>query len=187
MQDTESNQSAQTTAQFVPQKACSQQGTVLAFDFGERRIGVAMGEHLLKSAHPLLTIDTEITALRFAKIEALIKEWQPKLLVVGLPLDEDGGIHKMTALCKRFANRLNGRFALPVMLVDERYSSAEASLQLSAQQIKGRKQKPMLDAMAAQVILQSYFDHISDNISTQAITLNSLNLASLPVNDKITP
>ncbi len=144
------------------------EGTVLAFDFGERRIGVAMGEHLLKSAHPLTTIDTEITTLRFAKIEGLIKEWQPKLLVVGLPLDEDGGTHKMTPLCKRFANRLNGRFALPVVLVDERYSSTEASLQLNQQNIKGRKQKPMLDAMAAQVILQSYFDSLvlSDKITT---------------------
>ena len=155
-----------------------QQGTVLAFDFGERRIGVAMGEHLLKSAHPLTTIDTEITTLRFAKIEALIKEWQPKLLVVGMPLDEDGGVHKMTPLCKRFANRLNGRFALPVVFIDERYSSAEASSQLNLQNIKGRKQKPMLDAMAAQVILQSYFD---------SLNTNSLSLDSLPVSDKIMP
>ena len=96
------------------------------------------------------------------KIENLIKEWQPELLVVGLPLDEDGGTHKMTALCKRFANRLNGRFSLSVILVDERYSSAEASQQLNQQNIKGRKQKPMLDAMAAQVILQSYFDSLPE-------------------------
>ena len=161
---------------ITPAPTLAPEGTVLAFDFGERRIGVAMGEHFLKSAHPLTTIDTEITTLRFAKIEALIKEWQPKLLVVGLPLDEDGGTHKMTPLCKRFANRLNGRFALPVVLVDERYSSAEASQQLNQQNIKGRKQKPMLDAMAAQVILQSYFDNLS---------ANRMRLDTLPVADKI--
>lgn len=142
-------------------KTAVQEGTVLAFDFGEKRIGVAMGEFLLKSAHPLTTIDTKVTTLRFAKIETLIKEWQPKLLVVGLPLDEHGSIHKVTSLCKRFANRLNGRFALPVLLVDERYSSAEASSLLNQKNIKGLKQKPMLDAMAAKVILQSYFDSLS--------------------------
>ena len=137
-----------------------QSGTVLAFDFGERRIGVAVGEHLINSANPLTTIDSESNEVRFAAITQLINEWQPKLLVVGLPLSLDGSETDVTQLCKKFARRLNGRFNLPVMLVDERYSSAEASQLLNETGIKGRAQKAMLDQVAAQTILRSYFDSL---------------------------
>lgn len=138
-----------------------QAGTVLAFDFGERRIGIAVGEHLISSANPLTTIDNESNEVRFAAITELIREWQPKLLVVGLPLSLDGSDTDVTQLCKKFARRLNGRFNLPVMLVDERYSSAEASQLLNQTGIKGRAQKAMLDQVAAQTILRSYFDSVS--------------------------
>lgn len=137
------------------------QGTVLAFDFGERRIGVAVGEHLIKSANPLTAIDNESNEVRFTRITELIQEWQPKLLVVGLPLSLEGEETEMTQLCKKFARRLNGRFNLPVALIDERYSSAQASQLLNETGIKGRAQKPMLDQVAAQTILQSYFDGLS--------------------------
>jgi len=136
-------------------------GTVLAFDFGERRIGVAVGEHLIKSANPLITIDSESNEVRFTRITELIQEWQPILLVVGLPLSLDGAETEMTQLCKKFARRLNGRFNLPVALIDERYSSAHASQLLNQTGIKGRAQKTMLDQVAAQTILQSYFDGLS--------------------------
>jgi len=136
-------------------------GTVLAFDFGERRIGVAVGEHLIKSANPLITIDSESNEVRFMRLTALIQEWQPVLLVVGLPLSLDGAETEMTQLCKKFARRLNGRFNLPVALIDERYSSAHASQLLNQTGIKGRAQKTMLDQVAAQTILQSYFDGLS--------------------------
>ncbi len=136
-------------------------GTVLAFDFGERRIGVAVGEHLIKSANPLITIDSESNEVRFTQITQLIQEWQPVLLVVGLPLSLDGAETEMTQLCKKFARRLNGRFNLPVALIDERYSSAHASQLLNQTGIKGRAQKTMLDQVAAQTILQSYFDGLS--------------------------
>lgn len=136
-------------------------GTVLAFDFGERRIGIAVGEHLIKSANPLTTIDNESNEIRFNLITQLVNEWQPKLLVVGLPLSLDGTETEVTQLCKKFARRLNGRFNLPVILIDERYSSAEASQRLSESGIKGRAQKVMLDQVAAQTILQSYFDGLS--------------------------
>lgn len=136
-------------------------GTVLAFDFGERRIGVAVGEHLIKSANPLITIDSESNEVRFTRITELIQEWQPILLVVGLPLSLDGVETEMTQLCKKFARRLNGRFNLPVALIDERYSSAHASQLLNQTGIKGRAQKTMLDQVAAQTILQSYFDGLS--------------------------
>ena len=136
-------------------------GTVLAFDFGERRIGIAVGEHLIKSANPLTTIDNESNEVRFNLITDLVKQWQPKLLVVGLPLSLDGAETEVTQLCKKFARRLNGRFNLPIVLIDERYSSVEASQLLNESGIKGRAQKAMLDQVAAQTILRSYFDSLS--------------------------
>ena len=136
-------------------------GTVLAFDFGEKRIGVAVGETMLKVAHPLTTINAEQNEIKFTQISALIKEWRACLLVVGLPMHMDGEAHLLTQLSKKFAQRLEGRFNLPVVMVDERLSSAEASQNLSAAGVKGIKQKAMLDAVAAQSILQSYFDHLS--------------------------
>lgn len=144
---------------YDPAKVLS--GTVLAFDFGERRIGIAVGEHLIRSANPLTTIDNESNEVRFNLITQLVNEWQPKLLVVGLPLSLDGTETEVTQLCKKFARRLNGRFNLPVVLIDERYSSVEASQLLNQSGIKGRAQKVMLDQVAAQTILQSYFDGLS--------------------------
>ena len=138
-------------------------GTVMAFDFGEKRIGVATGETMLKVAHPLTTINSEENEVKFTQIGALIHEWRPALLVVGLPMHMDGEAHTMTGLAKKFAQRLEGRFNLPVVMVDERLSSAEASQNLSAAGIKGIKQKAMLDAVAAQSILQSYFDGLSNS------------------------
>lgn len=134
------------------------QGTLLAFDFGTRRIGVANGNTLLRQANPLTVIDDEKNERRFAGIAALLAEWQPAALVVGLPSNDDGSPHELTALCRRFANRLKGRFNLPVILVDERYTSLAASARLNEQGIHGRKQKTLIDQYAAQQILQAYFD-----------------------------
>ena len=133
-------------------------GTLLAFDFGTRRIGIAVGNTLLCRANPLTTIEEEKTGARFAAIAALLGEWHPDALVVGLPSNDDGTPHELTALCRRFANRLKGRFNLPTILVDERYTSLAASAQLDEQGIHGRKQKALLDQYAAQQILQAYFD-----------------------------
>ena len=141
--------------------AASPSGTFLAFDFGTRRIGVALGNTLLGEARPLLTIDAEKNELRFARIAALLQEWQPAALVVGLPCHEDGTPHEMTALCRRFANRLKGRFNLPVILVDERYTSHAAGEQLNQAGVHGLKQKAVIDQYAAQQILQAYFDEPS--------------------------
>jgi putative holliday junction resolvase len=135
-------------------------GTILAFDFGEKRIGVAVGETIIKSATPLTCIDTEINEIRFAKIQALIEEWQPNLLIVGLPTHLDGTAHTLTNLSKKFAQRLEGRFNRPVIMVDERLSSVEAAQQLQAAGLSAKQQKDKIDAMAAQVILQSYFDQL---------------------------
>ncbi len=133
-------------------------GTVLAFDFGLKRIGVAVGDTTVKLAHPLATIAEESNDRRFAAIAALIAEWHPALLVVGLPARLDGTEHEMSALCRRFARRLEGRHGLETRLVDERLSSASASEDLAEIGIRGRKQKAALDQVAAQRILQSFLD-----------------------------
>jgi len=142
----------------TPASVSIPQGTLLAFDFGTRRIGIAMGNTLLRRANPLTTIDDEKTDTRFARIEALLKEWQPSALVVGLPSNDDGTPHELTALCRRFANRLKGRFNLPTILLDERYTSLAASAQLNKEGIHGMRQKSLIDQYAAQQILQAYFD-----------------------------
>jgi putative holliday junction resolvase len=133
-------------------------GEILAFDFGEKRIGVAVGNLGLGLAHPLATVSDENTEGRFNSISKLIEEWQPVLLVVGLPTHADGTEHELTRLSRRFARRLEGRFGIKTVLVDERYSSMSASTALREAGVKGRKQKPVLDQVAAQLILQSYFD-----------------------------
>lgn len=134
------------------------QGVILAFDFGKKRIGVAIGNNALGIARPLVTIDSEVTERRFAAIAQLIDTWQPVLLVVGLPVNSDGTAHELTQLSQRFARRLAGRFNIKVILSDERYTSQTASAALREAGITGRKQKSVLDQVAAQQILQSFFD-----------------------------
>lgn len=136
-------------------------GTVLAFDFGEKRIGVAVGEIILKEAYPVTTIEVETNDAKFAKIAHLIQEWRPSLLVVGLPTHMDSTEHTLTHLAKKFAQRLEGRFNLPVTMIDERLTSVEAVERLQAAGIKGFKQKNLLDSVAAQSILQSYFEQLA--------------------------
>lgn len=133
-------------------------GTLLAFDFGIKRIGVAVGNSIAHTTQPLITLHGEQNEQRFAAIAALIKEWQPAALVVGLPCNDDGTPHEMTRLCRRFANRLKGRFNLPTILVDERYTSASASAQLTEMGVRGIRQKSVIDQVAAQHILQAYFN-----------------------------
>jgi putative holliday junction resolvase len=131
---------------------------VLAFDFGTRRIGVAVGNTLLRVAHPLATIDDEASARRFAAIAALVDEWQPGMLVVGIPVHADGTPHEMTARARRFARQLHGRHGLPVLEADERWTTQDAQSALDAAGRGGRRARPVRDAIAAQAILQGYFD-----------------------------
>ena len=138
--------------------AISVPGILLGFDFGTKRIGVAVGNSISCTARPLTTLHGENNVQRFAAIAELIREWGPSALVVGLPSHDDGTPHELTRLCRRFAQRLKGRFNLPTILVDERYTSTAASSQLAEMGIRGIKQKPLLDQVAAQQILQAYFD-----------------------------
>ncbi|MGH8763439.1 MAG: Holliday junction resolvase RuvX, partial [Nitrosospira sp.] len=119
---------------------------------------VAVGNLELGLAHPLATVSEEHTVGRFDHIASLIEEWQPVLLVVGLPTHADDTEHELTQLSRRFARRLEGRFGIKTVFVDERYTSVSAGEALREAGIKGRKQKPALDQVAAQLILQSYFD-----------------------------
>jgi putative Holliday junction resolvase len=121
---------------------------VLGFDFGIKRIGIAMGNTLTGQAQPLAVVKAIDNAARFEQIGALIATWQPARLVVGEPRHPDGAEHEMTLRCRRFANQLHGRFNLPVTLVDERYSSA----------VINAKRGEIIDAKAAAIILQQYFD-----------------------------
>lgn len=136
-----------------------QSGTVLGFDFGEKRIGVAVGDLTLGLAHPLTTIQGERKDQRFGAIEKLLKEWRPAVVVVGLPAHLDGEEHEMSARCRRFAHQLEGRFGVKAELVDERLTSAAASEDLNDIGVRGRRQKAVLDQVAAQRILQSFLDN----------------------------
>ncbi len=120
--------------------------TILAFDFGEKRIGVAVGNTITKTAEPLKIIQEQNQQDKFQAIERLITEWQPQSLVVGLPTHPDGAEHEMTLKAKRFGNQLHGRFQKEVVWVDERYTSVSVQ--------DGN------DALAAQLILQQYLDHL---------------------------
>ena len=124
--------------------------TLLAFDFGEKKIGVAIGNTLTRQARPLEIIFSEVRDARFGRIAQLLREWQPQRAIVGLALAADGGEQPATARCRRFANQLHGRFGLAVELVDERGSS------MQAQRLLGTHAPD--DAMAAAVILQRYLD-----------------------------
>jgi putative Holliday junction resolvase len=132
-------------------------GTVLAFDFGTQRIGVAVGE-LGGIAHPLATLTEPAGPGRFASIEALIATWRPVRLVVGLPTHADGTAHAMTARARRFARQLEGRFGLPVACCDERFTTQAAGVALQAAGVRGRARKAVRDQVAAQLILQAYLD-----------------------------
>jgi putative Holliday junction resolvase len=133
-------------------------GTVLAFDFGVKRIGVATGETLLGNAHPLTVIHAESNDDRMAAIGRLVDEWQPVQLVVGLPTHADGTPHEMTRLATKFGERLQRRFHLPVSYADERLTSVDAEARLRETGRNSRTAKPLLDAVAAQLILQTWFE-----------------------------
>lgn len=121
---------------------------VFGFDFGVKRIGIATGNTLTGQAQPLTVIKAIDNATRFQVISDLIDEWKPARLIVGEPRHPDGAEHDMTLRARRFANQLHGRFSLPVDLVDERYSSV----------VIAHKRGEVIDAKAAAIILQQYFD-----------------------------
>ena len=132
--------------------------TLLAFDFGLKRIGVAIGNTVSASARPLATLEADSNDARFSAIKAWIEEWQPNALVVGKPLDSEGRATEMTARAERFGRQLEGRFGLPVKFADERFTSAVAQDALRP----NRKNKAKIDAAAA-LILQAWLDQPTED------------------------
>lgn len=132
--------------------------TYLGFDFGTQRIGVAVGQALTRSARPLVTLRARSGQPEWAALDALIAEWRPNALIVGLPLNMDTSEHAVSEAARRFGNRLRGRYNLPVHLIDERLSSVEAEARLhEANMSRHRRQdKGLVDRVAAQLILESW-------------------------------
>ena len=130
--------------------------TILAVDFGTKKIGLALGNSLLRVAQPLKTIAHRSNDSTFQEIQQFIQAWEITLLVVGLPRHPDGTAHAMTHRCTRFGNQLHGRFQLPVVWIDERYTSATA-----------HDPRGDIDAQAAVMILEQYF------ASTPSETMNA--------------
>ena len=135
--------------------------TILGFDFGEKRIGVAVGNTVTSQAQALTTLHVESNAARLGAVEKLVNEWQPASFVIGQPEHADGRPHEVAHLAKKFGNRLTEKFRLPVAYINETLSSVEASGILDGRGIRGIAQKVEIDAVAAQVILQSYLDERS--------------------------
>jgi putative Holliday junction resolvase len=125
--------------------------TFIAFDFGARRTGVAVGNRMLRTATPQSTIKAAEGEARLAAVEARVREWQPDAVVVGIPFHPDGASHDNTARARKFARQLRGRLKLPVYEVDERYSTTEA--------LAGGASDP--DAGAACVILEQFLRSLS--------------------------
>ena len=140
--------------------------TVLAFDYGSRKVGVAIGNSLTQSAQPLAVLTYLETDQLFDQIGAILAEWQPTILVVGRPLEKDGSTGLSTNDADRFARRLAGRFTLPIKRVDERYSSVSAASELleadrdsvPAGRRRPRKTPKSEDATAAAIILRQYWN-----------------------------
>lgn len=137
--------------------------TLLGFDFGTRRIGVAIGQVLTRTARPLAVLHSRDGGPDWNAIGALIGQWRPDALVVGMPLHMDGTEHELTAAARRFGNRLAGRYNLPVHRVDERLTSVEAERLLAESATDtGRRRRPgnadAIDSLAAAIILQAWLD-----------------------------
>ena len=139
-----------------PGREAPRDGTVLAFDYGEKKIGVALGNFITRQARALTILPNVTVEGRFEAVGALVRDWTPVQFVVRMPVNPEAGPddaeQASMRLARRFGNQLNGRFDLPVAFVDERYSSRAAAM-------AGAK-RGALDAEAARIILQQYFDEL---------------------------
>ena len=136
----------------------SQVRTFLGFDFGMKNIGVAVGQDLTHTANPLTVIKAREGIPNWGQIQALIDQWQPQQLIVGLHFNMDGTEQEMTQAARRFGNRLNGRFHLPVEWQDERLSTFETLDQLGIQSKMQSNNREDVDRISAQLILQSWLN-----------------------------
>ncbi|MBQ4783172.1 Holliday junction resolvase RuvX [Pectobacterium versatile] len=132
--------------------------TILAFDFGTKSIGVAIGQEITGTARALTSFKAQEGIPDWQKVEKLLSEWQPNLVVVGLPLNMDGTEQPLTARARKFANRLHGRFGIAIELHDERLSTVEARADLFERGGFKALDKGSVDAASAVIILESWFD-----------------------------
>lgn len=137
----------------------SLQGNILSFDFGEKRVGVAIGNNITNNVHPLKTIETPKKIERYKKIESLLTIWKPIKLVIGYPLNDDGSESRMSLLARKFGEKLKNKFNIAVYFVDERFSSSEAEIKLKTLEKNLRKRKHIIDQVAAMIILDSFFEN----------------------------
>ena len=138
--------------------ASAGQRTLLGFDFGTSYIGTAIGQEITGTASQLKAIKAKDGIPNWSDIEKIIKEWQPDLLVIGLPLNMDGTEQQISARARKFANRLSGRFGLKTELQDERLTTADAKAQLFEQGGYRNLQKDNVDCQSAVLILESFMD-----------------------------
>ncbi|WP_114196215.1 Holliday junction resolvase RuvX [Edaphovirga cremea] len=136
--------------------------TIIAFDFGTKSIGAAIGQEITGTARPLTSFKAQEGSPDWQKVEKILKEWQPDLVVVGLPLNMDGTEQPVTAQARKFANRLHGRFGVQIELHDERLSTVEARSHLFDRGGFKALDKGSVDAASAVIILESWFDQHAD-------------------------
>lgn len=157
---------------------CRHEGVILGFDFGTVRLGVAVGNGLVREARPLAILDSRTVKARWASIERVMKEWEPEVCVVGLPRHPDGVPHEMTARALRFARQLEGRYpGVAVYMVDERYSSVEVEA--------GAGRDEHIDDAAAAVILQQALDGGEESLwPVQALSIQTPQSAQPAADDE---
>ena len=131
--------------------------TILAFDFGLRQIGVAVGNMALQSTQALAIVKAKNGKPDWQALEKIMQDWQPDLLVVGDPMNMDGSASEMGARAQKFARRLQGRWGTPIEMADERLSSFEAKELMREQGHRGNYKDEPIDSYAAELILQSWF------------------------------
>ena len=131
---------------------------LLAFDYGLKHIGVATGQSVTATATPLSILPAKDGTPDWGEIEKLLKEWQPDVVVVGLPLNMDDSESEMSARARKFAARIHGRFGVKVELVDERLSSFEAKIEDRGMETGEASRDKTIDAVAASLILQSWMN-----------------------------
>lgn len=131
--------------------------SVLGFDFGTKHIGVAVGQTVTRTANPLTALKADNGIPRWQDIDALIQEWAPQVLLVGIPLNMDGSEQLLTHQARKFANRLADRYKLPVHHIDERLTTVEAKQQLFEQGGYRALTKSQIDSYAAKIIIESWF------------------------------
>lgn len=140
-----------------PEQAAASAKTIMCFDYGTSAIGVAVGQLVTRTASPIKGLTAKDGIPNWQQVAALLEEWQPDLLVIGLPLNMDGSISELSQRARKFANRLHGRYGLPITMADERLSSFEAKGEIIKQTGSRQFKANNVDSLAAKIILESWF------------------------------